>query len=151
MGKGELPKGDEVIDVDMSSASGESTQSTEPKVKHYKVETSAEPTGYQTNKISSASAHLDPTRYGAKSGSKNRGLTVFTIIFAAIILGTLLGLPQSAVLVTVAAELFERTIPITVDQSIDKFDQITATIPGKLLELTNDDAKRLIAARPRGQ
>lgn len=159
----DLPKGDEVIEVDMSEGGSEGVEE-EPTVKHYGAST-----GITHNEISfdkpegkekseerqeqktddqpspeSPKTVTQPIQLSERS-KQPKGLGISMAIFAVIILGTLLGLPQSSIIVTVAAEAFEKTIPLTIDANAKKEDRANQTIPGKLLEVTKSDAERVVA------
>lgn len=86
--------------------------------------------------------------FRSASGKKprfNRGLVVFVSIFLVIILLTLTLLPQTYITVTVAAETFEKEQAFTVDKEAKEADPEKSIVPGKLLEINNDDAKRVPA------
>lgn len=84
------------------------------------------------------------TKTRTASGSK-KGLIVAIAIFLVVVLATLLGLPQSSVVVTVAAEGFEKTTPLVINKEAKESDIETGTVPGKMIEVTNSDAQRVPA------
>lgn len=83
-------------------------------------------------------------RRSQKSNPK-KGMIVAISIFLIIALGTLLGLPQSTILVTVAAETFEKTNTLVVEKDAKPEALEQGTINGRLLETTNSDARRVVA------
>lgn len=156
-----LPKGDEVIEVDMTGgepakASGEGGakvnyyQGSKP-VSHNELtfeEQKSPPPKSAQHYVSESkhAAHLkEPTPRPALKQTGKKGLIIFLTFFLVVILGTLLGLPQSSILVTVAAESFEKTIPVTIDKSVNRPASEDRVMPGKLLEVGNDDARRVVA------
>lgn len=181
LGRPELPKGDEVIEVDMSEATADpkTTAGTSSglKVKRYdnkgglassnpsedeepaSTEESSdlsaetviedpEEEGQEMGRHSTA-AHTIPTGrpadYRREGRPVNKGLLVFVGIFCLVIAATLLGLPQTSVVVTVAAEPFEKAISLTIDQSAKEVDSSARLIPGRLLSVESDDARRVVA------
>ncbi len=192
----ELPKGDEVIEVDMSKATPNDDLPTgkgQPKIKHYRSDTMAPGAGTKADsdqptmtdrgddeadtdnsderpvlrqksveksaeKMESFSyesdsehaAHLKAPQmarsgFSAGGAGSKRGLIVFLSIFIVFILVTLLALPQSWVTVTVAAEPFEKSLELTIDKEATQVDASQRIIPGKLLSINKDDAKRVVA------
>lgn len=82
---------------------------------------------------------------GSSRKRSNRGLIVAFVLFLIVVLASLLGLPQSTVLVTVAAENFEQTNTLTIDKNVTEVDAAKGIIPGRIVEATNSDARRVVA------
>lgn len=201
LGMPELPKGDEVIEVDMSDGQtddapkGSIGNSSGLKIKHYSAPTAtkttvktaekevketedskdalteeaeekpesrtlpdeleddvivgAEPADVEASAAERVKEETMSHRRSYVGSSRpkrlNKGLLVFLFLFVFIVLATLLGMPQTSVVVTVAAEPFEKALPITVDQDAKSVDEAGQVVPGELLEVTNDDARRVVA------
>jgi hypothetical protein len=179
LGMPPLPKGDEVIEVNMSGEDPAADEASDEvsdeineaapktgkisktggfKVRRYTIDSdvaseepkpTAEASDYQSD--SDNAAHISKPKFEGVSlsglgGKKmNKGLIVFVGIFVVIILATLLLLPQSAIDVIVAAEPFEKAVTIGVDKSVNEPQSADKTVPGKQLEVNNDDAKRVVA------
>ncbi len=166
----DLPKGDEVIEVDMSNsaeAPASSEKSKAPKIKHYNLgsddykSSPKEPksgivddeppvqrsaTDYASH--GESAAHIKDERQVARSDSSRssrRGRYLIIGLAALLIAAIVLLLPQTSILVTVAAEPFEKKIPVTVDGTAKEANTKDHILPGKLLEVSNDDAKRVMA------
>lgn len=197
----ELPRGDEVIEVDMSSGHEEVSEKPashdEPKIKYYadskppkeekpkagiveerdddvvmggeedrhesSAKTKERESGYfvtsvkktnndeederptrQTNASRETDSYSDHRSSGSRKLPK-KGLIVALVIFLIIVLGTLMGLPQTSIIVTVAAEPFERANTITIDKEAKESTLESATVPGRLVEASNTDARRVQA------
>lgn len=91
--------------------------------------------------------HHTDHRVSAKSHrtAVSKGRIIFLSLFIVVLLATLLGLPQTSILVTVAAEPFEKTIPLTVDGETESVDGEQAVAPGELVTIENEAAQRVPA------
>lgn len=167
------PKGDEVIEVDMSSsADNKDSKKSGPNVKHYALPEDQASTGEEGVKnsqpdeeaddvsraaksldgdihstVASHSAHVyKDERSGRQGGPKMpKALSVSLIFVLLLAVASVLTLPQSWVTITVAAEPFEQNIPVTVNTEAKEASTVEARASGKLLSVTNDDAQRVVA------
>lgn len=161
VGMSDRPKGDEVIEVDMSAAAaGTATENAasggSPAIKHYALESEvgkvAEASAFATKEIPDDQPirgndrSFSPARHRSSQPNKlKKGALVALAIFLLLGAATVLGLPQTQVVVTVAAESFEKNISLMIDSEAKEVDQNQKIIPGQLLEVTNEDAKRVVA------
>lgn len=152
----DLPKGDEVIEVDMSTSKAKAGPNNgDPKVTHYSGQLAPSKSRTESGEESrSPSPHaaqvVEASRTGHHSAhrsgsSTKRGQIIAVGLFLVIIGATIFGLPQTSIIVTVAAETFEKAIPLTVDSKAKQADPGLRTIPGKLITVTNDDGRRVVA------
>lgn len=74
-----------------------------------------------------------------------KGVIIALAIVLVLAVATLLGLPQTTVVVTVAAEPYEKNIPITVKADAKAVDTEAKIVPGQKLDVSNDDARRVVA------
>lgn len=177
LGMPPLPKGDEVIEVNMSGEPSDDVPADEAieetgqkqasgkigkvggfKVRRYTIDsedagresqTTAKASDYESD--SDNAAHISKPKFegvkfsGLGGRKMNKGLIVFVSIFVAIVLASLLLLPQTAIDLIVAAEPFEKAVTVGIDKSINEPQATDKFVPGKQLEVTNDDAKRVVA------
>lgn len=156
------PKGDEVIEVDMSDASNsapaaaKSGEKSGPAIKHYALDgatgEAAEVTSFSNKEIADdlpitgSTRSFSPARHRSNGSNKfKKGALVILAILLLLGAASILGLPQTQVVVTVAAESFEKNISVMIDAEAKDVDQDKKIIPGQLLEVTNEDAKRVVA------
>ncbi len=177
----DLPKGDEVIEVDMSGghtkeSTHESSKDEAFVVKQYDADihrekdvpvnepheqfrkhsvgavddeperSKSEPSAPEVAHHESRARHEEVTMSRSKKKSKKRLIVAF-VLLAVLIIASAFGLPQSTVVVTVAAESFEQTVPIAVSSEEKEADGEVGTLAakGELFTVENDDARRVTA------
>lgn len=178
IGMPELPKGDEVIEVDMSDddtdatpgrAAKATTASGGLKIKHYDADAPAksssktdddpiiggeEDESPRANKeftSRTVNRHIDdesayqPVRSSRSARRVPKALVIVGVLAIVLFLATLLGLPQTAITLTVAAEPFEKSVGVTIDTEAKEVKTGETVVPGQMFEVTNDDARRVVA------